>query len=113
MALTGPLQCMPNNMDNMMAMALELSQKVHGLEKEVAEKTGIPLARPTGPQLERKRARCQDSPAQNFNLNEMVCQRVEQRLRQVLLLKETTARRVAQSMRSRSHEGRERPSSQA
>ena len=42
-AITDPLRGMVTCMDSMIAMILELSQKVHGQDKAVVEKTGIPL----------------------------------------------------------------------
>ena len=44
--LTGPLQGMANHMDNMMAIILELSQKVHGQDTVVAEQICTPLTSP-------------------------------------------------------------------
>ena len=56
-AHTGSLQGMVNCVDNMMAIILELSQKVHGPDKTAAEKTGIHLTSTSGSKLVRKRAR--------------------------------------------------------
>ena len=50
-ALTDPLQGMANCLDNMMTMLLELSLKVHGMDKAAAEQTRIPLTSPPRPQL--------------------------------------------------------------
>ena len=66
-------------MDSMMAMILELSQKVHGQDKAAAEQTGIHLTRLSWPQHGRKSAKQQDSPARDLDLDELVNQRVEQR----------------------------------
>ena len=45
--ISDPLQGMANRMDSMMAMILELSQKVHGHDMAVAEQMGFPLTNPS------------------------------------------------------------------
>ena len=112
-ALTDPLQGMANCLDSMMSMILELSQKVHGPDKAAVEQLGFPLTSASGPQLGQKKARHQYSHAVDLKLDEMVCQRVEQRLSQVPMEEETTCQEDSRVRRSRSHGRIERPSSQA
>ena len=90
-ALTGPLHGMTDRMDNMMVMILELSHKVHGQDKAVLDQANICIIHPPRPQVTRRRARSQDSPSQDLNLDLTVHQRVEQRLRQVTLVPDFTS----------------------
>ena len=90
--LTDPLQGMAKCLDNMMAMLLELSLKVHGMDKAATEQTGIPPTSLSGHQPGRKGARHQESIAGELRLVEMVHQRAEQRLKQFPLLVEETTR---------------------
>ena len=66
-ALTDPLQVMANCLGSMI---LEVSQKVHGPDKAVEEQMFIPLTSLSRPQPGRKRARHQDSPAWDLDLDE-------------------------------------------
>ena len=60
---------------------------MHGLDTAVVEQMGTTITSPSRPQPERKRAR-QDAPAQDLDLDLMVCERVVQRLRLVPLVEE-------------------------
>ena len=85
------LQCMANQMDSIMVMILELSNKVNDQEKVPEEQMGSPTTSQLKYRTERRRSRWQDSPAQDLDLDEMVRRRVEQRLQQIPILEEPTS----------------------
>ena len=60
-ALSGPLQGIVHPMNNMMAMILELPQKVHDQDTPAAEQITAPLAIPSTSLPARRKARHQDT----------------------------------------------------
>ena len=86
-ALTEPLLGMAFRLDTMMAMILELSQKVNGQTEAVYQQEDTPSTSLSIPQVKRRRASCPDSLTQDFSID----QRLQKSLRQAPLVVDSTS----------------------